>query len=83
MVMTPAGVPEADPESQHPVWLGLLRNPMGTGVSSGDVRPEVLVNEGFREDATCRTRRREIATFRFLETVLGIAFSQVYDYDEF
>jgi DNA invertase Pin-like site-specific DNA recombinase len=44
---------------------------------------DLLAKEGFREDATCRSRRREIATFRFSETFLGIAFSQVYGYDEF
>ncbi len=45
---------------------------MGTTVSS-----QVLTNEGLLEGPACGSRRREIPTFRFSETVLAIAFSKV------
>ena len=60
-----------------------LRNPVGTSVSLETPAPGVLTNEGFREGPARPSRQCQTRVFRFSETVLGIAFSQVYGYDEF
>ena len=60
-----------------------LRNPVGTGVSSGERPPGVLANEGFRESPAVQDGYGRIRVFRFSEIVLGIPFSQVYGYDGF
>ena len=60
-----------------------LRNPVGTPVSPETPAPGVLTNEGFREEPARPSRQCQTTVFRFSETVLGIAFSQVYGYDEF